>query len=113
MTYCSKCGTKNEDDAEFCKKCGTSLKGTAKPYDRDDKCEEECVAGKNNPFAPVFWGIIVILIGLFILFELVLKDETLAVNLPAWLQDFNFWWLIGLVIAIAVIATGIRILIKK
>jgi len=27
MVYCAKCGTKNEEDAEFCKKCGASLTG--------------------------------------------------------------------------------------
>ena len=26
MVFCSKCGTKNEDVAEFCVKCGTKLK---------------------------------------------------------------------------------------
>ena len=25
MVYCQKCGTKNDDDAEFCKKCGQAL----------------------------------------------------------------------------------------
>lgn len=25
MIYCSKCGTENDDDAEFCSKCGNSL----------------------------------------------------------------------------------------
>ncbi len=113
MAYCSKCGTKNEDDAEFCKKCGTSLKGMAKPHDRNDKCEEECVAGKNSPISPIFWGIVVILVGLWILFELVLKDTGVYENLPTWLQNFEFWWLIGLIIAIAIIVTGIRIIVKK
>ena len=30
MAYCTKCGMKNEDDAEFCKKCGASLIGNEK-----------------------------------------------------------------------------------
>lgn len=113
MTYCSKCGTKNEDDAEFCKKCGTSLKGTTKPYNRDDKCEEECVVGKRSPLAPIFWGIVVILIGLWILFEVVLKNIVETENLPTWLQNFDFWWVIGFIIALAIIITGIRIITKK
>jgi hypothetical protein len=113
MTYCSKCGTKNDDDAEFCKKCGTNLTGTVKTYNGDDKCEEECVAGKHNPIAPIFWGIVVILVGLWILFELVLKNTGFYDSLPMWLQNFEFWWLIGLIIALAVIITGIRIIIKK
>jgi len=32
MTYCVKCGTKNEDDADFCKKCGESLTGSIKEH---------------------------------------------------------------------------------
>ena len=113
MTYCSKCGTKNEDDAEFCKKCGLTLKGAAKGQHKDDKCEEECVVGKRNPIAPIFWGIIVILLGLWILFEVVLKNTSIYNELPSWLQNFEFWWLIGLIVAVAVIMTGIRIIVNK
>jgi ribosomal protein L40E len=113
MTYCSKCGTKNDEEAEFCKKCGTSLKGKAKTYKKEDPCEEECAVGKSSPFSSIFWGVIVILVGLFILFEVVLKETAIYNQLPEWLQNFEFWWLIGLVISIAIIVTGIRILIKK
>jgi hypothetical protein len=113
MAYCTKCGTKNEDDAEFCKKCGTSITGSTKGYKTEDKCEEECVAGKHSPIAPFFWGIVVILIGFWILFELVLKNTDFYNTLPTWLQTFEFGWLIGLLIAIAIIITGIRIIVKK
>ena len=113
MTYCSKCGTKNEDDAEFCKKCGLTLKGTTKGQHKDDKCEEECVVGKRNPIAPIFWGIVVILLGLWILFEVVLINTSIYNELPPWLQNFEFWWLIGLIVAVAVIMTGIRIIVNK
>ena len=113
MTYCSKCGTKNDEEAEFCKKCGDSLKGKVKPRKKDDPCEEECVVGKSSPYTSIFWGVIVILVGLWILFELVLKNTNIYAQLPEWLQNFEFWWLIGLIIAIAVIMTGVRILIKK
>ncbi len=115
MAYCAKCGKKNEDDAEFCSKCGASLTGSVKDHkkDKEDRCEEECVGGKHSPFAPIFWGIIVILVGLWILFEIVIKNTTLYDSLPTWLQNFEFWWLIGLIIAVAIIATGIRIMIKK
>ena len=58
MVYCQKCGTKNDDDAEFCKKCAASLKGTAKDLkkEHDDKCEEDCAVGKHSPYAKLFWG---------------------------------------------------------
>lgn len=115
MVYCQKCGTKNDDDAEFCKKCSNSLKDTAKDRkkEHDDKCEEECAVGKQSPYAKFFWGIIVILIGLWIVFSLVLPQTELADQLPSWLVNFEFWWLIGLIIAIAIIMTGIRIMVKK
>ena len=113
MAYCSKCGTKNDDKDEFCKKCGTSLSGKVKSRKKDDPCEEECVVGKKSPFSSIFWGIIIILVGLWILFEVVLKSTGIYEQLPEWLQNFEFWWFIGLVIAIAVIMTGLRILINK
>jgi hypothetical protein len=113
MAYCSKCGTKNEDEAKFCNKCGTSLTEPGKDYKKEDKCEEECVTGKRSPFAPIFWGLIVIILGLWILFEVVIKNTDLFNSLPTWLQNFEFWWLFGLIIAIAFILTGIRIMTNK
>jgi len=110
MTYCAKCGMKNEDDAEFCKKCGESLTGTIIGKEKDDDCV--CSGSKQNPLVPVFWGVVVILFGLWILFEFVLKNIE-GLNLPPGLQDFSFGGLIGLVIAIAIILTGFRILTKN
>ena len=113
MTYCSKCGNKNEDDAKFCGKCGTSLDASIKDHkkDHDDRCEEECAIGQRSPYAPIFWGLIVIIIGLWIIFGLIMPE--LGYALPDWLEEFNFWWIIGILIAIAFIVTGIRIMIKK
>ena len=108
MVYCSKCGHKNEDEAEFCSKCGISLTGKVKAKD-GDHCEESCVAGEQSPYKPIFWGLIVIIIGLWIIFEVVIPDS----YLPYWLQEFSFWWFIGLIIAIAFIITGIRMMTKK
>ena len=114
MAYCTKCGTKNEDDADFCKKCGLSLKTTGyiSKKEHDDKCEEECAVGKQSPVAKYFWGFVVILVGLWIIFSLVLPQTELASSLPSWLLNFEFWWLIGLVIAIAIIVTGLRIVLS-
>lgn len=114
MAYCNKCGTENEDDAEFCKKCGTSIKTSKKPQkEHDDRCEENCAMGKQSPFSKIFWGAIVILIGLWIVFQLVIPETGLADELPNWIVNFEFWWLIGLLIAVAFIVTGIQIIIKK
>jgi uncharacterized membrane protein YvbJ len=107
MAYCSKCGMKNEDDAEFCKKCGTSLKGKIKDHEKDDDCV--CGGSKKNPFVPVFWGIVVILFGLWIIFSFLIPRD----YLPAELREFSFWGLIILFFAVAIILTGFRILTKK
>ncbi len=107
MVYCAKCGTKNEDDAEFCKKCGTSLTGSIKGNEKDDDCV--CSGSKQNPLVPVFWGIVVILIGLWIVITFVIPDS----YLPAGLQNFTFWPLVILIVAISVILTGFRIITKR
>jgi len=64
---------------------------------------------KQNPLVPVFWGIVVILFGLWIVISFIIPDS----YLPPGLQDFSFWGLIILIIAIAVILTGFRIIAKR
>jgi ribosomal protein L40E len=107
MTYCSKCGTKNEDDAEFCKKCGLTLSGKIKKHESDDDCV--CGSDKQNPFVSVFWGIVVILFGLWVIVNFVIPKD----SLPAGLHDFTFWGFLLIVFALAIILTGFRILTKK
>lgn len=106
MAYCVKCGAKNEDDAEFCKKCGASI-SDLKKHDNDDDCV--CSGSKRNPLAPVFWGIVVVLIGLWIIISFIVPSDYLSENL----QNFSFGGLIILIIAIAIILTGLRIITKK
>lgn len=113
MAYCSKCGKKNEDDAEFCGKCGASLTGSKKGPGKDDRCEEDCVCGKESKGAPVIWGVIVILIGIWFLFAIVIPNTPLKDSLPPELVNFEWFWLIGVVIVIAIIATGIRMMTRK
>jgi uncharacterized membrane protein YvbJ len=105
MTYCSKCGNKNEDDAKFCAKCGSSLIKIRYESYKDDDCV--CEGNNRNPFVPIFWGITVILIGLWIIFQFVLPNNYLSS-----LQDFSFCGLILLIIALAIILTGFRIITK-
>ena len=115
MVYCSKCGNKNDDDAKICGKCGASLDLSIKDRKnkKDDRCEEECAVGDHSPFAPIFWGLIVIIIGLWIIFSVVIPQTGFVDNFPSWLVNFDFWWVIGIIIALAFILTGIRIIIKK
>jgi len=112
MVYCSKCGKKNEDDAEFCAKCGASLTGVkVSEKEWDKRCDEECHGGGRG--GAIFWGIIIILVGLWIIFEFVLKNIAETVPALKWVETFPFFWIFALVIGVFVIAWGIRIVSKR
>ena len=105
MVYCSKCGFKNKDNAKFCSDCGISLFNVKHDNYKDEDCV--CEGNNRNPFVPIFWGLAVILIGLWIIFQFVIPSNFLSS-----LQDFSFCGLVFLIIALAVILTGIRIMTK-
>ena len=56
MVYCSKCGKKNDDDAEFCKKCGKPLK-KQKSRGQETGYKRLYRSGKENFFGGVCGGI--------------------------------------------------------
>jgi uncharacterized membrane protein YvbJ len=71
MVYCPKCGTKNEDTADFCVKCGASLKtGTvsSRRYERR-RAQQECfglphggaIAGMVIGAIILIWGFLMVL----------------------------------------------------
>lgn len=115
MAYCSKCGTKNEDDAEFCKQCGTSLyaRKTDRERAREDRCEEDCIGSKDGRGWSMFWGVIIILIGLLIIFEFVVKNIAKDVGWLQWVNHIQFGWIIAAVIGLFIILWGFRVLSKK
>jgi uncharacterized membrane protein YhdT len=137
MAFCTKCGTKNDDDAAFCKSCGAPIppvtpgeapakdagdkppmyppgydydqRGRRPPRKRDfDKeCEEECQQGsKENTW---IWGLIIVLVGLFIIFEAGVKNID---GVPAWVKDIQMWWIIPILIGILIISFGIRLIAR-
>ncbi len=109
MAYCPRCGFQNADDAAFCNKCGASLKGPMPPMGRgQDKCEDECAGGRRG--SSIFWGIVVVLIGLGVLSWAL---QQTSVELPQWVKDLNIGFLIGVVVAIALIITGISIIVRR
>jgi len=112
MAYCAKCGTKNDDDATFCKNCGASLTGSRHEHDRerDRRCEEECAGGKSGRSWGLFWGVIIILIGLAILFEYVFKDMAKTYPMLSWANTVQWNWIFAVVIAIFIIAFGVRVI---
>jgi len=65
MVYCTKCGTKNEEDAAVCVKCGASL-GARPPARRERRRpEKECFGlPYGGAIVGLIIGIIIILVGL-------------------------------------------------
>ena len=91
MVYCQKCGTKNEDNADYCTKCGANLQtGThvSKRHERK-KAEEDCFGLPNgNAIGGIILGILILLWGLTTFLDI----------------TFNFWYIIIIVFGILMIA---------
>lgn len=83
MVYCSKCGVKNEDDAEVCKKCGAKLypprpKKTAArekdecfgPREERERHVDECFGiPKFGAMFGMAIGLIIIFFGISLIFS--------------------------------------------
>ncbi len=110
MVYCTKCGAQNQPEAQFCLSCGASLTGppAAARRDWENECERECEKGPRG--GSVIWGIIIILVGIYVLWEFGLKNVQ---GLPQWVYDFQFWWVIPVLIGIAIIVGGLRLAMRK
>jgi uncharacterized membrane protein YvbJ len=68
MVYCTKCGTKNEEDAEVCVKCGAPLVTQPPWRHARQRTEEECFGlPYGGAIAGTIIGIIIILVGLSLL----------------------------------------------
>jgi UDP-N-acetylmuramyl pentapeptide phosphotransferase/UDP-N-acetylglucosamine-1-phosphate transferase len=71
LVYCSKCGTKNEEGAEFCVKCGASLTAPSAwrsergRREKGEKQEQQCFGlPHGGAIVGIIIGIIVILVGI-------------------------------------------------
>jgi uncharacterized membrane protein YvbJ len=102
MVYCPKCGTKNEDTAEFCVKCGATLQtGTfaSRRYERR-RAEQECFGlPHGGAIVGVAIGLIILLWGIFML-----AQQTGLINQTL---NFNFWYIIIIVIGILIVAGAV------
>ncbi len=98
MVYCSKCGFKNEDDAEACGKCGASLK--APRFERrrprkERRMEDECFG------LPHGGAIVGLLIGaIIVLWGLSQIPDLFPKGLP-------FWPLIIIVFGVLIVAKAL------
>jgi uncharacterized membrane protein YvbJ len=100
MVYCPKCGTMNEDTAEFCVKCGANLQtGTyvSRRYERR-RAEQECFGlPHGGAIVGIAIGLILLLWGVFML-----AQQT------GWITYTpNFWFIIIIVVGILIVASAL------
>jgi uncharacterized membrane protein YvbJ len=100
MVYCPKCGTKNDDTADFCVKCGASLQtGTvaSRRYERR-RAEQECFGlPHGGAIVGIVIGAIILLWGI----SMILQQTGIIT------QAFDFWYIIIIVIGILIVAGAI------
>jgi uncharacterized membrane protein YvbJ len=100
LVYCTKCGTKNEDDATVCINCGALLHGTAaeeRHYRRYRRYEGEYrYHRRGGAIGAIVFGVIIVLIGLGLLLQITYGNPI----------DWNFLW------AIIIILVGIWLLVR-
>lgn len=90
MVYCQKCGTKNEDNAEFCSNCGVNLQTGTNASRRQEgkKAEQDCFGLPNGgAIGGIVLGIMILLWGL-----------TTMLNI-----EFNFWFIVLIIFGILMI----------
>lgn len=100
MVYCPKCGTKNEDAADFCVKCGASLQtGTvaSRRYERR-KAEQECFGlPHGGAIAGIVIGTIILLWGI-----------SMLLRQTGWIsQTVDFWYIIIIVFGVLMVSGAV------
>jgi len=109
MVYCPKCGKQNADDASYCNNCGASLSTGKRDANKDwdNRCDDTC-SGRGRS-GLIFWGVIVSLIGVWVIIELGVKNIT---GLPSWVYDIQWAWIFGAVIGVAILIAGISLILR-
>ena len=111
MVYCQKCGSKNEDDAKYCKSCSSSLAGRERGREwEDERCEEECSGRRGSSVGITILIVIFALVAVGIIVNLVMK--LFQPNMPSWMMNFQYWDVLGLLIALAIIVMIITALAR-
>lgn len=94
MVYCQKCGTTNDDEADFCGSCGANLKTGTHISHRHErrKAEQDCFGlPHGGAIAGIILGIIILFWGLTMMFN---------ISIP-------FWYILIIIIGILMIAGAI------
>lgn len=100
MVYCSKCGTQNEDTAQYCVKCGANLQtGTYESRTHERKrMEHECFGlPHGGAIAGLVIGVIILLWGVF----------TLGHQMGWMPQQPDLWFIILIVFGVLLIAGAV------
>jgi len=67
LVYCTKCGTKNSDDAVVCINCGERLETMRAYAERPRRYkyerEEMCFGPRTGAYWGIFFGFIIVLVG--------------------------------------------------
>ena len=71
MVYCTKCGTKNPDDAKVCSKCGASLNPVREEREHYRRRHEaECFGiPRGGTIVAIAIGTIIVLAGLIVILQ--------------------------------------------
>jgi uncharacterized membrane protein YvbJ len=71
MVYCTKCGTKNPDDATTCSNCGAALNPTREERRRHyRRYEQECFGiPHGGAIVGIAFGLIIVLAGMIIILQ--------------------------------------------
>ena len=97
--YCTKCGTENLDDANMCTNCGSSLNIQPVRRRRNDwDMEDNCFGDRDISSAPIFFGVIIILVGLSSLLE----------KTYSWARFDNLWPVIIIAIGLMVVYNAMK-----
>ena len=100
MVYCPKCGTQNEDTAEYCVKCGANLQTGTYASRRDERrrMEHECFGlPHGGAIAGLVIGIIILIWGL----------STMAHTMGWMTQTFDLWYIVIIIFGVLLIAGAI------
>jgi uncharacterized membrane protein YvbJ len=83
MVYCTKCGTKNPDDATTCSNCGASLYSTREERRRQyRRYEQECFGiPHGGTIVGIAFGVIILLAGLIIILQ---QENIIPQNVTLW-----------------------------
>jgi len=110
LVYCSKCGTKNEEDVIFCVECGANLTGPPtrrsergrrekeEKQEKGERPEQECFGlPHGGAIAGILLGVIILIWG----FSVLLQQMGIIA------ETLHFWYIIIIAVGILIVAGAV------